>query len=103
MTATRGIDMPDTVHYDGGSATDRRRILEVSQQVSALHVAPAFSCLEIVDLVFHGLMRRNAEGKGFRDGQPEILVQCRKHKDVCVAIRLPLRVIKDWPLDSDPG
>ena len=29
MTATRGIDMPDTVHHDGGSATDRRRILEV--------------------------------------------------------------------------
>lgn len=46
----------------------RRRILELSQQVSALHVAPAFSCLEIVDLVYHGLMRRNPEGKGFRDG-----------------------------------
>ena len=27
----------------------RRRILAISQKVSALHVAPAFSCLEIVD------------------------------------------------------
>ena len=27
----------------------RRRILEVSQKVDALHVAPAFSCLELVD------------------------------------------------------
>jgi transketolase len=35
----------------------RRRILEISQQVTAVHVAPAFSCLEITDVVFHGLMR----------------------------------------------
>lgn len=34
----------------------RRRILEISQQVSALHIAPAFSCTEIVDLVFNELM-----------------------------------------------
>jgi transketolase len=38
----------------------RRRILDISQQVSALHVAPAFSCLEMVDLIYHGLMRRGA-------------------------------------------
>ncbi|HYA19888.1 MAG TPA: hypothetical protein VEG25_04485, partial [Burkholderiales bacterium] len=35
----------------------RRRILDISQQVTALHVAPAFSCLEMVDVVYHGLMR----------------------------------------------
>jgi transketolase len=29
----------------------RRRILEVSQMLDALHVAPAFSCLEIVDAI----------------------------------------------------
>jgi transketolase len=39
----------------------RRRILEVSQQVAALHVAPAFSCLELVDTVYHGLMRREVD------------------------------------------
>jgi transketolase len=44
----------------------RRRILDISQQVSALHIAPAFSCLEIVDTVYHGLMRRGTDGS-FRD------------------------------------
>jgi transketolase len=58
----------DRAPYDGRNGFDaaaarrrclqyRRRILEVSQQVTALHVAPAFSCTEIVDVVFHGLMR----------------------------------------------
>jgi transketolase len=40
----------------------RRRILDISQQVAALHAAPAFSCLEIVDTIYHGLMRRNLDG-----------------------------------------
>lgn len=35
----------------------RRRILEISQQVSALHIAPAFSCLEIVDTIYYELMK----------------------------------------------
>ena len=34
----------------------RRRILEVSQKVDALHVAPAFSCLEIVDTIMNDTM-----------------------------------------------
>jgi transketolase len=36
----------------------RRRILELSQRLPALHVAPAFSCLEIVVTIYYGLMRR---------------------------------------------
>jgi transketolase len=40
----------------------RRRILDVSQKVSALHIAPAFSCLEIVDTIFFSLMGRDAAG-----------------------------------------
>jgi len=40
----------------------RRRILDISQTVSALHIAPAFSCLEILDTIFFGLMRRDATG-----------------------------------------
>lgn len=43
----------------------RRRILEVSQHTMALHIAPAFSCLEVVDCIYHGLMRR--EGERFVD------------------------------------
>lgn len=40
----------------------RKRILEISQQVSALHCAPAFSCVEIVDAIYHELMRRDGSG-----------------------------------------
>jgi transketolase len=36
----------------------RKRILDVSQQVGALHIAAAFSCAEIVDVIYHGLMRQ---------------------------------------------
>ena len=43
----------------------RRRILDISQQVTALHAAGAFSCLEMVDLIYHGLMRREV-GTGGR-------------------------------------
>ena len=35
----------------------RRRILDISQQVSALHAASAFSAAEMVDTIYHGLMR----------------------------------------------
>jgi transketolase len=44
----------------------RRRILDISQTVSALHIAPAFSCLEVVDCIYGGLMRKNADGS-FQD------------------------------------
>ncbi len=37
----------------------RRRILDISQRVPALHAAGAFSCLEIVDVIYNGLMRRD--------------------------------------------
>jgi transketolase len=37
----------------------RRRILEVSQKLPALHIAPAFSCLELVDAIYFKLMRRD--------------------------------------------
>jgi len=37
----------------------RRRILDISQQVSALHGAGAFSATELVDCIYHGLMRGN--------------------------------------------
>ena len=44
----------------------RRRILDLSQQVTAMHVAPAFSCVEIVDLLYNNLLRRDANG-AYRD------------------------------------
>ncbi len=44
----------------------RLRILEMSQKVPALHIAPAFSCVEITDLVYHELLRKDAKG-AFQD------------------------------------
>ncbi|MGA2892825.1 MAG: transketolase [Xanthobacteraceae bacterium] len=44
----------------------RRRILDISQQVGALHIAPAFSCTEITDVLYNNLMRREAGGE-YRD------------------------------------
>lgn len=44
----------------------RRRILEMTQTVPALHIGGAFSCLEMVDSIYHGLMRRDAGG-GYLD------------------------------------
>jgi len=44
----------------------RKRILEISQHCTALHVAPAFSCTEITDLLFNNLMRREPSGE-YRD------------------------------------
>jgi transketolase len=41
----------------------RRRMLDISQTVTALHLAGAFSCIEIVDCVYFGLMRRDEDGK----------------------------------------
>ncbi len=45
----------------------RRRILDISQKVTALHAAPAFSCVEITDVIYRGLMRPAPDGRGFRD------------------------------------
>jgi transketolase len=41
----------------------RRRMLDISQTVTALHLAGAFSCIEIVDCAYYGLMRRDQNGK----------------------------------------
>jgi len=42
----------------------RRRILEVSQQVMALHIGSAYSCTEIVDGIYNELMRHDLENSG---------------------------------------
>lgn len=44
----------------------RKKILDISQNVTALHIAPAFSCMEMADVIFHGLMR-GSETAGFAD------------------------------------
>ena len=51
-----------TPNFDPAAARERcmahrKRILEISQQVQALHAAGAFSCLEMVDTIYNGLTR----------------------------------------------
>ena len=38
----------------------RRKILDISQKVSALHIAPAYSCVEIVDCIYFELMKKSS-------------------------------------------
>lgn len=52
----------------------RRRVLDISQQVTALHVAPAFSCMEIVDVIFKGLMRWTSPGHS-----PDVFLMSKGH------------------------
>ncbi len=49
-------------HTDAGNRCRhfRRRILEVSQQVAALHIGGAFSALEILDCAYFGLMQHGS-------------------------------------------
>ena len=54
--------------FDSALARDRcrryrRRILDISQQVSALHIGSAYSCTEIVDVIYNGLMRHGTNGR----------------------------------------
>ena len=41
----------------------RRRILEISQLHGAIHIGGAFSCLEIVDVLHYGFIRRTDNGQ----------------------------------------
>src|SRR5437763_6296877 len=54
--------------------TYRRRILDISQQVQALHIGSAYSCTEIVDCIYYGLMRRNPGGTS-----PDTFVMSKGH------------------------
>ncbi|MEQ9330664.1 transketolase [Thalassobaculum sp.] len=54
----------------------RRRILDISQKVGALHIAPAFSCLEISDACYHGLMRPAPAGA---DKSPDTFLMSKGH------------------------
>ena len=38
----------------------RKRILELSQGLPAIHIGGAFSCLELVDTIYFSLMQRDA-------------------------------------------
>jgi transketolase len=68
MTSNREHAGFDTSEARRRCVRYRRRILDISQKVSALHIAPAFSCMEMTDVIYHGLMRRqSAEAMAFDD------------------------------------
>lgn len=65
MTATASATLTNSIDPAAARARClkfRRRILDMSQRVSALHIGSAYSCTEIVDLIYFGLMRRKADG-----------------------------------------
>ena len=68
----RSVEKIASTEFDAAAARRRcmqyrRRILDISQKVSALHAAPAFSCIEMTDVIYQGLMQRAPDGKGFSD------------------------------------
>src|SRR5436309_11263570 len=74
----------------------RKRILEISQKVAALHIAGAFSCLEIVDTIYHGLMRRDGNGKS-----PDTFILSKGHGSMAqYAVLEELGVITPEMLNS---
>jgi len=53
----------------------RRRILDLSQNVSALHIGGAFSCAELVDAIYNELMRKPVAG----DRSPDTFLLSKGH------------------------
>lgn len=59
MSEQATIDRRNSFDSEAARARCRRyrhRILDISQQVSALHIAPAFSCTEITDFIYNEAM-----------------------------------------------
>jgi transketolase len=62
MTTRQPSDCFDVTAAKARCVQFRKRILKISQH-TPLHVAPSFSCLEMVDVVYYGLMRRSEDGR----------------------------------------
>ncbi len=52
----------------------RKRILDISQTVGALHIASAYSCIEVVESIYFSLMRRNSKGDS-----PDTFIMSKGH------------------------
>ena len=42
----------------------RKRILDISQQVQAIHIGGSYSSIEIIDCIYNGLMNKDIHGEG---------------------------------------
>ena len=79
----------------------RQRILEVSQRVAALHLAGAFSALEMMDCIYHGLMRRDANGSS-----PDTFILSKGHAGIAQYVVLEKMSVlshSDLDLYCKPG
>ena len=61
----------------------RKRILEMSQSVTALHIGGSFSCLEIVNTIYFGLMRRGEDG-----AHPDTFILSKGHGSLAQYVAL---------------
>jgi transketolase len=66
----------------------RKRILEMTQSVSALHVGGAFSSTEIVDCIYYELMRPGPNGVVVGDGAPDTFLMSKGHGYMIQAVVL---------------
>lgn len=79
----------------------RKRILGISQRLSALHIGGAFSCLEIVDAIYQGVMRRDGAGRS-----PDTFILSKGHGSMAqYAVLEEMGVISREELDlvCQPG
>lgn len=79
--------------FDPAAARDRckrhrKRILEISQSVTALHVGGAFSSAEIVDCIYYELMRRNMFGDVVGESAPDTFLMSKGHGYMIQAVIL---------------
>jgi transketolase len=78
----------------------RKRILEMTQHVSALHVGGAFSSTEIVDCIYYELMRPGAHGVVGKDA-PDTFLMSKGHGYMIQAVILEdIGVLKRADLES---
>src|SRR5256885_12035002 len=82
----------------------RKRILDISQTVDALHIAPAFSCLELADTTYFGLMKRTGDpetddtfilSKGHAPLATFVLLE---ESGILAPVQLHYYCKPDWPL-----
>ena len=74
----------------------RKRILDLSQTVPALHIAPAFSAMELTDVIYFELMRRDANGES-----PDTFLMSKGHGCMSQYAALEhLGVLKKEQLDA---
>jgi transketolase len=73
----------------------RKRILEMTQSVSALHVGGAFSSTEIVDCIYYELMRAGPKGAVVGAGAPDTFLMSKGHGYMIQAVVLEdLEILK---------